>query len=101
MLRRKSSDVDVRVCTYIYINIQKHHCEKAEMGLNDPKLLSGCMSFDGQVHAICALFFKGQQVLLYCSCVKCEDTEYDVMYLSYCSPMLFLDNSDSPSIVEQ
>ena len=31
----------------------------------------------------------------------CEGTEYDVMCLSYCSPMLFLDNSDSPSIVEQ
>ena len=30
----------------------------------------------------------------------CEDTEYYVMYLFYCSPMLFLDNSDSPSIVE-
>ena len=31
----------------------------------------------------------------------CEDTEYVVMCLPYCSPMLFLDNSDSPSIVEQ
>ena len=47
MLGRKSSDVNVRICTDIYSNIQKHHCEKAEMGLNDPKLLSGHVSFDG------------------------------------------------------
>ena len=60
MLWRKSSDVDVRVCTDVYSNIQKHHCEKAEMGLNDPKLLSGCVSFNGQVCGICALFFKGE-----------------------------------------
>ena len=40
------------------------------MGLDDPKLLSVCMSFDGQVHAICALFFKGEQELLFYNCVK-------------------------------
>ena len=70
MLWRKSSDVDVRVCADIYSNIQKYHCEKAERGLDDPKLLSGHVSFDGQACAICALFFKGEQVLLFCSCVK-------------------------------
>ena len=36
----------------IYIDIWKHHCEKAEMGLVDPKLLLGHVSFDGQVCAI-------------------------------------------------
>ena len=39
-LWRKSSDVDMRVCRDIYSNIQKYHCEKAEMGLDGPKLLS-------------------------------------------------------------
>ena len=39
--------------------------------------------------------------------VPCEGVRYDVVYLydvwyvCMCSPMLFLDNSDSPSIVEQ
>ena len=64
MLWGISSDIDVRVCTDIYSDIQKHHCEKAEMGLDDPKLLLGCMSLDGQAHAIWVLYFKGEQVLL-------------------------------------
>ena len=54
----------MRVCTDIYSDIQKHHCEKAEMGLNDPNILSGHVSFDGRVHVICVLYFKDEQVLL-------------------------------------
>ena len=40
------------------------------MGCDDPILLSGCMSFDAQVCAICVLFFKVEQVLLMSNCVK-------------------------------
>ena len=40
--------------TAIYIDIQKYHCEKAEMGLDDPKLVSVHMSFDVWACAICA-----------------------------------------------
>ena len=64
----ESNDAELRVHTAIYINIWKWHCEK--MGLDDPKLLSVCMSFDGWVCAICVLFFKGEQVLLFYNCVK-------------------------------
>ena len=81
MLWRKSNDVVVRVCTAIYIDMQKHHCEKAEMGLDDPKLVSVHVSFDVWVHAICALFFKGGQVLLFCNCVKWQ-LSFKVIYLS-------------------
>ena len=50
---------------YTYSDIQKHHCERAEMGLDDPKLLLGCMSLNGQACAIWVLYFKGEQVLLF------------------------------------
>ena len=40
------------------------------MGHDDPILLYECMSFDVQAHAICVLFFKGEQVLLFYNCVK-------------------------------
>ena len=39
------------------------------MGLDDPKLLSVHMSFDGHVCAICAVFLKVEHVLLY-NCVN-------------------------------
>ena len=39
------------------------------MGLDDPKLLSVHVSFNGQVCAICALFFKVEHVLLLYNCV--------------------------------
>ena len=35
------------------------------MGLNDPKLLLGHVSFDGQTCATYVLYFKGEQVLLF------------------------------------
>ena len=60
----------MRVCTAVYISVQKYHCEKAEMGLDDPKLLSVHVSFDGQVCAICVLFFKVEHVLLLYNCLK-------------------------------
>ena len=34
------------------------------MGLDDPKLLLGHVSFDRQAHAIWVLYFKGEQVQL-------------------------------------
>ena len=40
------------------------------MGLDDPKLLSVHVSFDGLKCAICALFFKVEHVLLFYNCVK-------------------------------
>ena len=60
----------VKVCTAIYSDIQKYHCEKAEMGLDDPKLVTVQVSFDVWVHAICAWSFKGEQVLLFYNHVK-------------------------------
>ena len=53
-----------------YIVVSKSHCEKAEMGLDDPKLLSVYMSFVGQEYAICVLFFKVEHVPLLYNCVK-------------------------------
>ena len=52
-LGAESNDVVVGV-TAIYSNIQKYHCEKAEMGLDDPKLVAVHVSFDVWVCAICA-----------------------------------------------
>ena len=66
----ESNDAMVRVNTAMYSDIQKYHCEKAGMGLDDPKLISVCVSFDVWVCAICALFFRGEQVLLFYSHVK-------------------------------
>ena len=44
MLWTKSSDVECESLYRSYIVIsEEYHCEKAEMGLNDPKPLSGCM----------------------------------------------------------
>ena len=40
------------------------------MGLDDPKLLLRHVSFDGLAHAMCALFFKVEPVLLMSNCVK-------------------------------
>ena len=40
------------------------------MGHDDPILLYEHVSFDVWVHAICALCFKGEQVLLVYNCVK-------------------------------
>ena len=40
------------------------------MGLDYPKLLLMCVSFDGQACAICAVFFKVEHVLLLYNCVK-------------------------------
>ena len=57
---KKSNDAVVRVCTAIYSDIQKYHCEKAEMGLDDPKLVSVHVSFDVWAHAMCAWLFKGE-----------------------------------------
>ena len=53
-LGAESNDVVVRVCTAIYSDIWKYHFEKAEMGLDDPKLVSVHMSFDVSACAICA-----------------------------------------------
>ena len=61
----ESNDPVIRVGTAIYSNIWKYHCEKAEMGLDDPKLVSVHMSFHVWVHAICTWSFKGEQVLLF------------------------------------
>ena len=55
----------VGVCTAICSNIPKYHCEKAEMGLDDSKLVSVHMSFDVWACAICTWSFKGEQVLLF------------------------------------
>ena len=40
------------------------------MDCDDPKLLSVHMSFDGQAHARCVLYFKGELVLLFYNYVK-------------------------------
>ena len=66
----ESNDAVLKVCAVIYSSIQKYHCEKAEMGHDDPILLYGCMSFDAWEHAICVLFFKVELVLLMSNCVK-------------------------------
>ena len=65
----KSNDAVMRVCTAIYSDIQKYHCERL-MGLDDPQLVSVDVSFDVWVHATCAWPFKGELNLLFCSCVK-------------------------------
>ena len=55
------------------------------MGLDDPKLLSGYVSFDGQACAICVLFFKGEQVLLlgnsYCHSKDINQVMVGLLYL--------------------
>ena len=55
--RCRINDAVLRVCTATYSNILKYHYEKAEMGLDDPKLLSVCMAFDvlGVCHMCMAL----------------------------------------------
>ena len=67
MMQRMSIDAVVGVCSAIYRSVQKYHPEKDKMDLDDPKLVSVCISFDVWAHAICELFFKGEQVLLFCS----------------------------------
>ena len=66
----ESNDAVLRVCAGIYGSIQKHYCEGAEMGLDDPILLYGPVAFDAWVCAIYVLFFKGEHVLLMSNCVK-------------------------------
>ena len=68
MWEQNQNDAVLRDCAGIYSSMQKHHCEKAEMGHDDPILLYGHMSFDVQVHTICV--FKVEHVLLMSNCVK-------------------------------
>ena len=71
----------VRVCTAIYSGIQKYHCEKAEKGLDDPKLVSVHVSFDVWVYTICAWSFKGGLVLLFHNHAK-QLLSFKVIYQS-------------------
>ena len=66
----ESNNAVLSDCAAIYNSIQKYHCDKPEMGCDDPILLYGYVSFDAQACAICVLFFKGEQVLLFYNCVK-------------------------------
>ena len=68
--KRRSNDAVVGDCTAIYNGIWKYHHEKDGMGFDRSNWCQWCMSFNLCVHAICAWFFKGEQLLLFCNLVK-------------------------------
>ena len=76
------------------------------MGLDDPKLLLGHVSFDGQVHAIWVLYFKGEQVAIVIqntlinSCWGCniwsDPKSYNRYSVHFCIPWILEVDSNDP-----